>query len=431
MSTTAQPVPHVALPRSVATGSGRVPRTSLAIAAVFVVLAVSWSAFAVPALVKYPTDLDVTPRYAGTFTLFVDPATAAPLETPTSVPLEIVRELRALGRESGSSRVLVEETITQKAGALVDTTQTNVYVMDRRTLKNVADERAYAFDPSNVVDRSGAYRLNLPFDTSSTSTYEIYKNEIGTTYELRGDPATPATEEAGLRLETFTASVEDVPLDPAYVAELNKLVPLPGSLRLDQLGPQLLAAGIDVNALLAAVLPVITPEDFAILSGVAATPGPLVYVQSFEGRARVEPTTGAEVDVGATESVGAKPLLADLATLQSLIGRYPDVPEAVRVAEALDGLASAPPIELFEFEYEQTPASVAAVAGEVRSMRDRIRLAERQIPFALFGAAALSLAVGGYVYWRRGRTPMAGSRTGPLDGGSGNDRPSVTDWRQR
>ena len=64
--------------------------------------------------------------------------------------------------------MVVKETIAQKAGSLVDTTQTNVYVMDRTTLENLADDRAYAFDPENVVDRAGAYRLNLPFDTDAT-----------------------------------------------------------------------------------------------------------------------------------------------------------------------------------------------------------------------------------------------------------------------
>ena len=60
----------------------RFPRVVLPIAAGFVAIALLWSAFAVPVLVKYPTDLDVTPRYEGTFTLFVDPTTAAPLATP-------------------------------------------------------------------------------------------------------------------------------------------------------------------------------------------------------------------------------------------------------------------------------------------------------------------------------------------------------------
>jgi hypothetical protein len=35
-----------------------------------------------------------------------------------------------------------------------------------------------------VVDRSGSYRLNLPFDTSRSETYDIYKNEIDDTYGL-------------------------------------------------------------------------------------------------------------------------------------------------------------------------------------------------------------------------------------------------------
>ena len=78
------------------------------------------------------------------FTLFVDPETAA-LATPVELPLDIERHIRSLGDESGSSRVVVEETITQKAGDIVAATQTNVYVMDRRTLQNVADDRAYAF----------------------------------------------------------------------------------------------------------------------------------------------------------------------------------------------------------------------------------------------------------------------------------------------
>jgi hypothetical protein len=381
------------------------PRSALALAGGLAIGAVSWSAFAVPALVKYPTNLDVTPRYAGTFTLFVDPATATPLAKPKSFPFSIERHIRALGDQSGSSRVVVEETISQHAGDLVNTMQTNVYVMDRRTMKNVTDDRAYAFEPTNVVDRSGAYRLNLPFDTSADSTYEIYKNETGTTYELRGDATTPVTSEAGLHLQTFNASVHDVPLDTAYLAELNKVVPLPESLTLAQLEPQLKAAGLDVDAVLRAVAPVITTQDFVTLARLAAKPIPLQYVSSFEGKVAVEPSTGAEVDVAATESVGAKPMLADMATLQTVIARYPDVPAAVAAGKALHALSSAPATKLFEFEYQQTPASVADIAGTVAEMRHQIRLVEVYVPVGLSAAAALFLAVGAFAFWRRRRDP--------------------------
>lgn len=393
----------------------RFPRSMLAIASGFVVCAVLWSTFAVPALVKYPTDLDVTPRYAGTFRLFVDPTTARPFARTTSVPLDIERHIRALGHESGSSRVVVQETVSQHAGDLVNATQTNVYVMDRRTMKNVVDDRAYAFEPANVVDRSGAYRLNLPFHTNSDTTYKIYKNETGTTYELRADATTPTTNKAGLDLHNFTASVRDVPLDTDYLAELNKVVPLPDALTLDQLEPQLKASGLDVDALLAAMTPVITPQDLATLTRLAAKPIPLQYVSSFEGRVAIEQSTGAEVDVAATESVGAKPVLADMGTLQSVVARYPDVPAAMDVGKALHALSSAPATKLFEFQYKQTQASVADIAGQVATMRHQIRVAEVYVTFGLLGATVLSLAVGDYVYWRRRPGPPADLRiTSPV-----------------
>jgi hypothetical protein len=370
----------------------------------FFAIALLWSAVAVPVLVKYPTDLDVSPRYDGSFRLFVDPTTAAPLAEPRELPLEIERHIRSIAAESGSSRVVVEETISQKAGDLVDATQTNVYVMDRRTMENVNDERAYAFHPSNVVDRSGAYRLNLPFDTPSDAKYLIYKNEIATTYQMRADMRTPTTDEAGLHLRNFSGSASEVPLDDAYLAELNKVVALPVSMTLDELKPQLKALGLDIDAALAAVAPVITPRDFATLSQIAAKPVPLQYVLSFDGTAAVETTTGAEVEVRAVEWVGAKPVLADLTTLRAIIAHYPDVPEAVAAGDALAALSSAPPTKLFEYRYQQTPASVVDIAGEVKALRNEIRLAENYVPTALLGAAALSLAVGALVYWRgRGR----------------------------
>ena len=77
-----------------------------------------------------------------------------------------------------------------------------------------------------MVDRSGTYRLNLPFDTTSGSTYAIYKNEIATTYNA-GEPATPTTEDAGLHLRNFTASRRRR-RSPRHIAELSKTVPLPG-----------------------------------------------------------------------------------------------------------------------------------------------------------------------------------------------------------
>jgi hypothetical protein len=407
----------------------RFPRIALALAGGLVVAALLWWAFGVSALVKYPTDLDVNPRYEGTFSLHVDPTTAAPLATPLEQPLTIDRQIRAVGDESGADTVVVKETIAQKAGNLVDTTQTNVYVVDRKTLENLADDRAYAFDPEIVVDRAGAYRLNLPFDTSRDETYPIYKNEIDATYQLRPNTADPTTDEEGLKLANFVAAIDEAPLSEAYLAELRKTVPLPEAMTLDQLKPQLQQYGLDVDALLAALAPSLTAADFAALGKLAANPIPLRYVISFEGRAAVEQTTGAEVDVGVAERIGARPELTALPELQALLGRYPDVPQAVGAIAALDEMAAAPAPLLFEYRYDQTPASVADIADEVTSMRRQILLAKFYLPFGLLIAALLSLVVGLVVYRRRRpereRVAEIDLRTRPAPDGRRPDRVTV------
>lgn len=395
------------------------PRSALVAAGLLGGGAIAWSAFAVPALVKYPTDLDVSPRYSGTFTAFVD-LSMAPLDEPLELPLTVDRRIEALDDESGSARVVVRETIDQQAGDLIDTTQTNVYVMDRSTVENLDDERAYSFEQGNVVDRSGTYRLNLPFDTSRDETYEIYKNEVAGTYELvpDGDDATTVIE--GLELSNFEATMEETPLSDAYLDQLDEVVPLPESVTLDELAPHLLARGIDVERLTAALTPVLTPEDATALADFAAEPIELNYVLSFVGDAAVEPVTGAEIRVTVTETVGARPGLGGLPALQDVLARYPQVPEAAAAADALDDLAADPTVPLFEYSYEQTPASVADVADEARDLRGQVLLARLWVPIGLVAAALLTLAVGALIYLRRRRqgppTP-AGTAPGrrPLD----------------
>jgi len=386
--------------------SHRFPRTALWAAGGLAVAALVWMVVGIPMVVRYPTDLEASPRYEGTFSLLVDPLTGAPLAEPVVMPLTVDRHIEAVGDESGSSRVVVRETIHQVAGDLLDVTQTNQYVMDRSSVENVADDRAFAFDEANVVDRSGTYRLNLPFGTSRSDTYEMYKNEIDGTYGLVGDTEIATTHLEGLDLSNFTAIVDEAPLSEAYLAELGKAVPLPDSMTLDQMKPQLLAAGVDVDALVTALTPVLTPEDAATLSSFAAQPIPIEYVLSFDGQAAVEPVTGAEVRVSVSESVGARPVLASLPALQDVLTGYPDVPEAVTTIAALDDLAAAPASPLFEYSYEQTPASVADVADTATDMRRQVLMAKVWLPLALAAGAVLSLVVGAVVFLRHRPAPI-------------------------
>lgn len=377
--------------------------------AVLLVGALVWLLAGVPALVKYPTDVSVSPRYTGTFDVLVNPTTYAPLPEPTRLPLTIDRQIRVV--DSSASRAVVAETIQQKAGTLVDSTQRNQYVIDRRTLKNVKDPRAWAFEPSNVVDRSGTYRLNLPFDTKSDGTYPIWKNEFGSPYEMRGVPGDSTSLREGLTLQNHRASATDVPITDAYFEELTTSLPLPTSLTLDQLKPQLAAAGFDVDTVLATLLAKLSPADAATLATLAAKPIPLQYVMSFDGHASVEPRTGAEVVVGATESLGTRPSSPDLPAIQAILQKYRQVPEAVTAATALDKLAASS-IPIVSYTYEQTPASVRAVAAQVTDLRRQVILATVWVPSLLAGLAGVALLVGAWSWPRGARAGRVRGRVG-------------------
>lgn len=381
----------------------RASKIWFAVGGVLVIAAVLWMLVGVPMLVKYPTDLKASPKYSGTFSVYVNPADMSPLATPITSPMTISREIRAIGSESGSSKVVVKETIVQKAGDLMNTTQTNQYVMDRRSLKNVKDPRAYAFTPSNVVDRSGFYRLNLPFNLDTNAVHRIYKNEIGTSYAMRPATGDETTKVEGLTLYNMQAAATNAPITDAWLAELNKQVKLPSEMTLDQMKPQLKAAGFDVDALMSQLVPAMSPEDVATLAGIAAKPIALQYVWSYEGKVGVEKTTGAEVKQGPiTEQLGVKPVMADATTLIAILSKYADkVPAAAAAAQSLPALADQS-VRLFGFTFEQTPASVKDIASEVKDQRQMILLAQQWLPLGLALLGGVALLVGGFM-WPRGR----------------------------
>ena len=257
--------------------------------------------------------------------------TAAPLATParcpspssgTSAPSATRAGRRGRGR--GDDR--------PEAGDVVDATQNNVYVMDRRTLQNVADDGPTRSTRRTSSTGRAPTGLNLPFDTStpprrttSTRTRSAPPTRCTATRRHPDDrrwPACTCTTSPGRRTRCRST---------ALPGGAQQVVPLPESMTLEQLKPQLLAAGLDVDAVLAAIAPVITPADLDLAGGdLPRKPIPLQYVLSFEGTAAVETTTGAEVDVGATESVGARPVLADLPRCRRSCPTTPTCPRPSR-----------------------------------------------------------------------------------------------------
>jgi hypothetical protein len=379
----------------------RFPVAAGVVAALLAVAALVWLLVAVPALVKYPTDVEASPAYEGTFTLFVNPTSAAPLAQPLVLPLTVARHVQAVPDQSTSSRVLVREMIDQHAGTVINTTQTNVYVMDRSSVANVADDRAYAFDPANVVDRSGMYRVHLPFGTAAGDNLPVYSNDTGVGFRLAPDAAAPTSTVEGLELLGFNLSGKDVPVTQAYLTETRKSAPLPETMTLDQLRPHLLAAGVDLDALLAALGPRLSPEDVATLATFATTPVPLEYVLTFNGQVGVESVTGTQVKVDSDETLGVRPRAASVTGLRSLLGRYRDVPAAATADAVLDRMLNGSSLRVFEVKYSQTPASVTDIAQIAASQRRQIQAVKLWVPLGLAVAAVLVFVLGLFLARRR------------------------------
>jgi Porin PorA len=360
--------------------------------------AVLWRFVAQPALVKYPTDLEGDAHAEGTITFFLDPETREPLDPPAEEPLVIDRHLEVDGDESDGDVAVVDEIDEQEiAGQPSELRQR--YVIDRTTLENVADDRAFAYDEANVTDRSPAYSINLPFDAGD-GPYAVWKNESGESYEFT---ATDSYEVDGVELTAYEGSADDLPVTDAYVAALAPQG-VPTELTLDELRPILAGAGLDLDALLGALLPQLSPDDVQALLAVAEAPVPLSYSLSVETRFGVEPRTGAIVDLSSiSQTVGARPDPEAIAPIADVLGRYPQVPEAVGAIETLNGFADGPPIPVFAIDYTQTEDSRSETVEQANDLAGQITLATRTIPLGLLvaGLAAVLVALVGFIMARR------------------------------
>ena len=220
-------------------------RWSTAAVVVGVVMLAGSAAFrlaAVPALVRFPVDVDVTANYKGTAITYMDSETLMPLATPLREPLTVDRHVKVV--DDTFSDAVIAETITIKAGSTTNVEHYQ-YVLDRRTMKFVSDPRQYAFgDKNNTMHAAGAYRVNFSMDTTADGNYLAYVPEADTSVPLVLAEGTHHHGDAGIDVIDFSSKL-NTPVAPYYLQHL-KDIGLPMEVTTAQIQPQLLAAGIDM-----------------------------------------------------------------------------------------------------------------------------------------------------------------------------------------
>ena len=380
----------------------RLSKILLLVAAVPLVLLTGWVRVIEPALVKIPGDVNRTNNYAGTVSVFVDAKTAGDLATPQDSPMTILRVTKSVLGETGATTTALRETDTIKLlGQSSD--QTNVFVLDRSSARNLFDERATAYGSN--VNRHGAYFPNLPFGVDNSRRYPIWNNEAGAIYLMERAGGAETATINGVKVLRMTGTLPITPVASYYTNELTKLG-LPAQLTPEQLQAQFAASGVDPNATATALSQVLPPNDFLTVAGALTNPLPLKYYTALTGDARIEPTTGIVVWTHSVKRFFVSPDPASLALVTQVLDSHSSDPVVKAVDDYLTTLAK--PRAAFTLDYTTNAASANSMASYASSQRTKLRLAQLYAPAGLL-LLLVSLCFGAWWSWRRHQEPPAES----------------------
>jgi hypothetical protein len=385
------------VPRSEEAFVRRPAKVLLSVGALLIVLGIV-AAFVLPAVaVKYPGGpLNKTAHATGSFTLYIDPATAATLKTPQKLALDIKRNLHVT--DTSGNRALVEENDIEQIGSLKAQDLQQHYVLNRKTLKNVDDDRSWAYTSDNRVNRSLAYAINLPFGAGK-GPYQVWKNETGSSYPFT---KTGTTTVAGVKLNRYHGSMTAEPARTYYIAQLVSQG-IPKELTPAQVATQLKVLGADPAVLEAAVFPQLAAADRSAAAGLLSANVPLKYTIDVDTTFLVEPKTGAIVGLDRiNQTLKATPDIQGIGRIQTILSKPQYVKNAVvqSAATIIGKLVKTPPvIKIFNIDYSQAKdapyvGSEADLATFVKGRADKITLAEVTLPLSIGGAGVLVALIG-------------------------------------
>jgi len=376
---------------------GVASKVLIALGILLILAAILWWAIAVNALVKLPDDIDGTTEYEGTFTYYVDPQTNEPLAEGEEIAfdMKVERDIVTNAAEFDSSTGIVDEEVRITIGPIAQTPMLSAFALDRKTMENVEDDRAWAYDPSNVVNRAGSYYPLLGFDVSKDETYPVWKGEILEPVEAA---FINEEEKEGVTVYNFggTINPEDrKEVDPLYIAGLG----LPSEVTFTDIKPQLTAMGVDADALITLARQVLSAEDQQALNQLLQEPIPIKYYWGGEIEISVEPKTGIPVDsYKDIEALYMELDYTQLAGLFTILANYSNDPVlGPALAQLQDLQAQLGEMELqriFEYSYEQTDETVKDAIDEAKDSAGLINLVKVYIPWALLIVGALLLIIG-------------------------------------
>jgi hypothetical protein len=380
----------------------------LVIGVLVLVGAAIWIPVVAPQLTKLPTSLDISYRFAGTYTGYVNQSTGARLAAPQNLPLTIDRQVKAVPAQSTSSELVVNDASTVAIGP--DKTPSVLqYVLDRSTAKSVKSPHAYALVPGNVVDRSGSYSLGPPPGADTAKAYPMWVDEIGKTVPITYANATQTVH--GVAVGQWQLNLPATPMPASMVSAMH----LPTTISFADFAAQLKAQGSDLAAGLRILSSSLTAAEKTSLAALTAKPIPLQYFYATSVKLLVEPASGTIVDtLTAVRSWSVRPNLGPFAAgLAPMLAAHPTNLAAAPLAAGSKKLIAAPAQPLYTLTFHQTPASITETAGQAGHNANLLRIVELWIPVGLgvIGLVLVGLAFIGR--WRREPPTTTPTQPGP------------------
>jgi len=380
----------------------------LVIGVLVLVVAAIWRPVVAPQLTKLPTSLDISYRFTGTYTGYVNQSTGARLAAPQNLPLTIDRQVKAVPAQSTSSELVVNDASTVAFGP-DKTPQILQYVLDRSTAESVKSPHAYALVPGNVVDRTGSYSLGPPPGADTAETYPLWVDEIGKAVPISYANVTQTVH--GVAVQEWQLNLPATPMAASFVSAMH----LPTTMSFADFEAQLKAQGTDLALGLKVLSGSLTAAEKASLAALTAKPIPLQYFYAINIKLLVEPASGTIVDtLTAVRAYSVRPELGPLAAaLAPMLAAHPTNPAAAPLAAGSKKLITAPAQPLYTLTFHQTPASITETAGQAGHTALLLRIVELWIPVGLgvIGLVLVGLAFIGR--WRREPPSTKPAQPGP------------------
>ncbi len=380
---------------------------------VLVALMVGWILAVEPAVVKFPTNIDTTLHYSGTFTTMVNAKTMLPLPQPQKLPMTVDRHIKVVGHTANT--VTVIEDVTTHVGGQPAQFQHMQYVMDRKTMKFISSPNTVAFSQTTGIgDPGGTFRVSFPMGTKASGSYPSWTNETGKAVTLTNGSALHLHLDSGIKVIDFKWNTED-PVTPAYLAWL-KANGNPTEITPSQMLTILQGDGINITAALSAVGSKLSGAEATTLNKVLQQSVKLNYRFFSQGAVSIEPKTGAEVYAHSdTEGVKVSPDLSGANQLMPILTKYSSIPAVKAVADGLTRLSAAPPQIAAEYQYAQIPVSSAQLGRDTRKQLAQLNLVQFRIPMALglLGALFLIGGIGTALVRRFRNVPPSGPPVEP------------------